>query len=131
MKHFLLKFNYGVEIGARLAYLGHFKRTKDKTIAQIAQDEMDHQIMLNTILTCNGQRPSVFINFPFLVIGNFIRLACLVCPLFMLDFVARSMEAFAIVNYRYLATRYPDFEGTLRVMADKEQEHQEFFRRGK
>lgn len=27
MNHFMLKFNHGVEIGARLAYIGHFKRT--------------------------------------------------------------------------------------------------------
>lgn len=129
MSHFLLKFNYGVEIGARLAYLGHFRRTKDKAIAQIAQDEMDHRIQLSRILTCNGQQPSTFINFAFYVIGNFIRLACLVCPLSMLDFVARTMETFAIVNYTYLSKRYPDFEGTLRCMADKELEHKEFFRR--
>ena len=29
MKHFLLKFNHGVEIGAYLAYIGHFKRTNE------------------------------------------------------------------------------------------------------
>lgn len=131
MKHFMLKFNHGVEIGAHLAYIGHFKRTGEKRIAMIIEEEADHGETLESILEYYGQRPSPLISAFFTIVGTMIQFMCRFSPLFMLDFVARSMELFAVFNYGYLSAAYPEFEFTFHRMARTELEHQQFFKRKK
>lgn len=128
MKHFLLKFNHGVEIGANLAYLGHYRRTKDYRVLQIANDEVEHREAVAHLLSSFNEKPNKFIDNAFKVIGNAIFWACQISPNFALNIVARTMEAFAIFNYNNLAKKYPAHSELLLKMADKELEHKEYFK---
>lgn len=128
MKHALIKFNYGVEIGAHKAYLGHYDRTKDANVFDIAQDEVEHRAILGDILEELGEKPSKFFNVPFGIIGEVIKRLCAYSPRFMLNFVARSMEFFAVVNYIELAKRYPKYRIQFVKMATREHEHGEYFK---
>lgn len=128
MKHFLLKFNHGVEIGARLAYLGHYARTGDKNIFCIANDELNHKQNLEIILRHYDSKPSRFIDGFFTIVGKTIQYLCHVSPLSLLDFIARTMETFAISNYSSLAERYPTFKVCLVEMGLREIKHREYFK---
>jgi rubrerythrin len=127
MKHLFLKFTYAVEIGARLAYLGHYRATKDPKVLAIADEELLHREKVAKILACYGQKPLPAFNVAFTVIGTFIQYACHVSPLFMLNLVARSMEIFAVVSYNRLAEIYPFHEDELCAMADAEAKHAAYF----
>lgn len=127
MKHFLLKFNHGVEIGANLAYLGHYRRTLDQKVLDIAQDEVEHMKILENILSSYGEKNSAIIDCLFSIVGYSIYWACQISPKFALNFVASSMEIFAIGNYGYLSIVYPDLSATFQEMAKKEFEHRKYF----
>lgn len=128
MKYFWLKFNYGVEIGARLAYIGHYKRTKDPKISEIIEDEKDHQFNLFFMLWSKKQRPSIIINLFFTIIGNIIQYLCKICPIWSLNFVARTMEIFAIHNYKKLSKKYwVDWGSQFNQMAEVEEKHRKYF----
>lgn len=129
VKHFLLKFNHGVEIGAALAYAGHYYRTKDDEVALIYLDELDHQYELERILNQFEQKPSPIIDGAFKLVGTMIKKLCKVCPIWSLNYVARSLEVFAVFNYSYLAAIYPGFQSKLLEMAKTEQKHSEYFTR--
>lgn len=128
MKHFRLKFNHGVEIGARLAYLGHFRRTNDKKIFQIACEEFEHQQTLRKILQTFGEETSGPIDATFAIIGHLIFHLCAVSPHFMLNFVAMSLEAFAVFSYNGLSTTYPKYKSTFQEMAKTEEKHRLYFK---
>lgn len=130
MKHFLLKFNHGVEIGAYNAYLGHFKRTGQAAIHKILQDELEHRQNLKTILAWYGEKPNQTIDTAFEFIGKLVAAFCVICPIWSLDLVARTMELFAVFNYRTLAKMYPYFSGHFIEMAETEERHNEFFKGG-
>lgn len=129
MKHFMLKFNHGVEIGAILAYLGHLKRTNDFYIKIIILDECKHKADLEMILNIYNDHPNSIIDLVFTIIGNCIGFMCMYSPIFLLNFIARFMEIFAIFNYKYLAKKYPEFSDNFLEMASKEEEHRLYFRR--
>lgn len=128
MKHFLLKFNHGVEIGAYHAYMGHYKRTKDPQLLMIAMDETIHRSMLLNILQHLNDRPSKVINLFFFTIGTVIQKLCMICPLWSLNFIARGLELFAVISYNDLAKRYPEYKEGLLVMAEAEAKHAEYFK---
>lgn len=129
MKHILLKFNHGVEIGAYKAYIGHWYRTRDLEIARIANDEIEHREDVRQMLDKLDELPSPAIDGFFNVVGDAIQFSCKFCPLWSLDLVARVMEAFAIFNYRRLAKLYPQFSDKLNYMAGTEDKHAVYFRR--
>lgn len=79
MKHFMLKFNAGVEIGARLAYEGHYARTKQDRIYEIIKEEIVHRKELEAILHIQNERPSLIIDFSFIIIGNVINFYVNLC----------------------------------------------------
>jgi rubrerythrin len=128
MKHFLLKFNHGVEIGAYLAYVGHASRTKSSKVWSISRDELYHREGLKFILDELGEKPSPWIDRSFTLIGKTIKWLCRFSPLWSLDLIARSMELFAIFNYNKLAIKYPQYAETFEDMAKSEQDHEEYFR---
>lgn len=128
MKHFYLKFNHGVEIGARLAYIGHYKRTKDPNILAIANDELKHQIALGLLLKILGEKPSGVIDGFFYVVGSSISFLCKFLPKPLLNFVASSMEVFAIFSYKRLAKQYVNHNITFLNMAKRELEHKAYFK---
>lgn len=131
MNHFLLKFNYGVEIGAKLAYLGHYAATGDKNILNISNEEQAHKDELYKILTGYDEAPSPFINIFFFLVGSSIRYACLISPKSLLNFVAQSMEIFAIFSYKKLAKKYPEFSLTFLEMSEAEDRHRIYFKEAK
>lgn len=128
MSHFLLKFNYGVEIGAYLAYAGHYDATHDLNILHIMDDELTHRAELYRILRDHGEEPSNIINGFFTIVGKVIRRCCHYSPNFMLNFVASSMEIFAVVSYRKLSQLYPKYEMVLLSMAETEETHRQYFK---
>lgn len=127
MRHILLRFNYAVEIGARLAYLGHYRRTKDPIVNEIAWDELKHQNELWNIMSHYQIIPFFLFDFVFMVIGGSVYLACQVSPRFMLNWVAKTLEFFAFVSYTKLAKLYPKFEMEFLEMARTEKRHGEYF----
>lgn len=131
MKHFGLKLNYAIEIGAHLAYLGHYQRTKDENVLKIADEEVTHRFTVQHILTELGERPSKVLNGIFTVIGHTVGVLCLISPKFALNFVARSLELFAVFSYSGLATLYPKFRRLLKEMAYAEERHRVYFTGGK
>lgn len=131
MSHLMLKFNHGVEIGARLAYVGHYFRTGDKQVLEIAKEEMSHQNYIQAVLNEYGQRPSILIDLSFILIGTFISLMCRISPIFMLNWVAKTMEVFAVFSYTKLARKYPAFDTVFLEMAKAELRHEEYFRGAK
>ena len=128
MKHFLLKFNHGVEIGAYLAYVGHYRRTMDSRVQAIANEELEHRSELVEFLKYYGEVPNPVIDFCFTVVGTVIQKLCHFSPKFALNFVARSMELFAVFNYDRLAKIYPEFEYSFKHMSNTEKRHAVFFK---
>lgn len=128
MKHFMLKFNHGVEIGAYLAYIGHASRTNCSWVRAIALDELNHRSELRRILQELGENPNPVIDKCFNMIGNSIMFMCKFCPLWSLNFIARTMEMFAIMNYKKLAISYPKYKSEFISMAKAEMNHELFFK---
>jgi hypothetical protein len=128
MKHFLLKFNHGVEIGAALAYAGHYKRTKDQMILDIEGDEIQHQLDLEEMLEEQGDSPSILLDLLFASIGWCVYASCQVAPAFMLNPVARFLEVFAVFSYRNCAKVYPVYAEKFKEMELIESEHEKYFK---
>lgn len=129
MKHFLLKFNHGVEIGATLAYVGHYFRTLDDKVWEIAMEEIDHKMRVENILHQLGEEPSKPIDAFFSLVGISIKSLCKICPVWSLNLVARAMEIFAVFNYTKLSKLYPEYEPVFLDMAAAEKRHGEYFAR--
>lgn len=131
MRHWLLKFNHGVEIGAYMAYVGHVHVTKDPNIAAIAREELDHREVIRQILKDHNETPSVIFDGFFTIVGTFIQYACLVSPKWSLDFIARVMEIFAVINYTKLSKIYgTEYVLTFIEMAKAEERHRLYFEGG-
>jgi rubrerythrin len=116
-----------VEIGAKCAYLGHFQRTGDSKILRIAREELAHQKTCRDILASYNRTPSRIIDAGFFVVGTAIFYACKISPHWALDFIARTMEMFAVVNYIKLSKMYPEHARTFEAMAQAEEAHQQYF----
>ena len=123
----LLQLSYAIEIGAELAYLGHYIRTRDSNIYKISNDEFKHQKELKRMLKLVNCSPNTLFNFIFSVIGIFIFILCQISPKFLLNKVALFLEIFAINNYNYIGNRMPFFKKELVKMAKVENEHKEYF----
>lgn len=124
----MMQFNHGVEIGAHLAYVGHAKRTNDPNIERIAKEEEEHRQILGYELACINVRSSAVIDTFFRCVGTTVGFLCKICPLSWLNFVARSMEIFAIFSYEHLAEAYPARADLFLKMAAVEREHEEYFK---
>ena len=124
----MLKFTYGVEIGAHLAYLGHYGRTKDLNISNISKEEKQHQEIIVTILREHGTTTNFFINSIFWIIGTIIRYLCYISPVFLLNRVATALEIFAVYSYKDLSIKFPKNKALLLEMGRTEEEHIKYFR---
>lgn len=127
MKLWMIKFTHGVEVGARLAYLGHFRRTQKLEVLRISEDEYNHQLLLKHILKELGTKPSFFIDLGFSIVGNIIKYLCLISPEVLLNKVATILEKFAVFSYDRLAIEFPQYADTFHDMEALEQEHVEYF----
>lgn len=124
----LLKFCFAVEIGAYLAYVGHYRSSKDKKIKSIMRDELSHMVYIKRVLASYDEKPTAVFSLPFLIIGHMIRLTCRITPKPMLDFVARIMEKFNVVSYDYMAKAFPEHSETFLGMMQNEYEHEIYFK---
>lgn len=131
MKYLFLQFCYAVEIGAHLAYVGHYRRSGDPEIRRIANDELRHMVFLKKILALYGKKPLPVFNAAFFLIGNVIQRFCYVSPLFLLDSVARIMEKFALFSYNTASDLFPQHNVGFDDMYAQEAEHEEYFKRKK
>jgi rubrerythrin len=128
MKFLLLRFQYAVEIGAYLAYVGHYEKSKDSVIRRIKHEELRHMIQIKRVLkTCGGRKPWIAFNLVFLIIGNIIRVLCKITPLVILDGVAQLMEVFNIISYDYFAREFPYFRPMFKKMSEQESQHEIYF----
>lgn len=124
----MLKLSFAIEIGAYLAYVGHFGVSKDPEVKRIAREELEHMVYLKRMLASYKSEPSPVMNFGFLLIGTTIKYTCYITPKFLLDFVASIMEKFNVYNYRYMATVFPQFSSTFTEMQESEEEHERYFK---
>lgn len=129
MRHILLRFNYAVEIGANLAYMGHYYVTKDKEILKIANEELNHKRTCENILKVYKLKPFWGFNLLFIIIGNIIQKLCRISPKKLLNLVAKSMEIFAIFNYNKMALLYPEYKNIFTEMSNAEKRHKNYFER--
>ena len=127
MKLTLLKLSYAIEIGAYLAYIGHYKRSNDFRVKCIALEELRHMIMIRDILQDHNTTPSKFFNSVFFVIGMIIKHLCRITPKRLLNLVAGVLEIFNVVNYNYLGRKFPDHYYEFTEMAECEYEHEVYF----
>lgn len=127
----ILKFCFAVEIGAYLAYVGHYKASNDRKIKSIMRDELTHMVNIKRVLSSMGQKPTVIFNLPFLCIGHIIRVTCSITPKPLLDFVARIMEKFNVVSYDYMAKSFPEHKEIFLEMSQNELDHEIYFKGNK
>ena len=125
---FLVKFNHAIELGAFRAYNGHYARTGDDRIKSIAHDELEHRIILDHIIYQSGSKPSRFLNWLIGGIGNIVGRFCKYAPLWSLDFVAKTLEIFAVYSYTKLADRCEKYRPEFLEMAETEKKHEEYFK---
>lgn len=123
----MLKFTHGVEVGAHQAYLGHYSRTGDINVKNIAADELEHQRLIKRILKTHRTSTSILFDAPFWVVGNLVAVMCLISPKFLLNRVASLLEKFAVFSYDKLADRFPAYRSNFLEMAEKELEHELYF----
>lgn len=124
----MLKFTHGVEIGAHLAYLGHYQRTRDINVFKIAYDEDLHKKQIKIILRTHKTKPNPIIDLMFYIVGSIVRYLCYISPVFLLNKVAMLLEMFAVFSYEGLANRFPDHRDTLLEMGETEKRHIEYFK---
>jgi demethoxyubiquinone hydroxylase (CLK1/Coq7/Cat5 family) len=123
----LLKFCYAVEIGAYLAYVGHYKVTSDKQVKLISKDELGHMVQLQRIMTQRNTNPSFLFNVIFYVLGKCIQKTCLITPRFLLNKVAKVMELFNIFSYSRMAKLLPEYSSVFQEMELNETQHSNYF----
>jgi rubrerythrin len=128
MRNFKLKFTHAVEIGAELAYIGHYQRTNELAVLSIAVEEKKHQATLQGLLGQLNDRTNIYLDAIFQIIGSVIGFLCLFSPKFILDKVAYLLEIFAIWSYNDLAKEYPQYKKIMLEMAKTEEEHRNYFR---
>ena len=128
MKLLLLKLSYAIEIGAYLAYTGHYKVTNDKEIRRIAREELRHMVMIKRILASYNTTPNKLFNLKFLAVGNTIKYSCYILPKWFLNWGAGLLEILNVVNYNHMAKMFPEFEKEFKEMQRNEEEHEQYFK---
>lgn len=127
MKWIFLRFCYAVEIGAYLAYVGHYKKSKDSVVKKIKRQELEHMVHIKTILRDANKKPYMPFNIFFFLIGSTIKYLCAISPLLILDGIAQIMEVFNIISYDILVNRFPEYKGIFNKMEKQESEHEKYF----
>lgn len=123
----VLKYMAAVEIGAYLAYMGHYRRTKDENILLIAFDELEHLNELYRILKSQNSDKSHVLNSIMEFIGTTTGKLCQVCPIWSLNWVASLLEKINVLNYGTVAKLYPTEKKTFLRLLEAEREHDRYF----
>ncbi len=127
MKWLLLKFCYGVEIGAYWAYRGHHKVSGDKEVLRIAKEELSHMVLIKSILKQNNQKPFLPFNWMFWSIGKTVYSLCFIFPDLALNLVAGFLEKLNVISYTTMARLFPEHKNTFLEMQSNEAEHEQYF----
>jgi len=133
----LLRKAYSGELGAALAYNGHWRSLKDPVevleIQKIEQDEWAHRKRIGEMLSEMGSGPKRFKDSCILILGNGLKYLCFVSGWYLPMYVAGWLEARNVVEYEVAANLakeagYPQYTGDLKEMAEAEREHELYFR---
>lgn len=127
MKYWLLKFCYGVEIGAYWAYRGHHKVTNDKEVLRIAHEELSHMVLIKRVLSKTNHKPFWGFNLLFFLIGKTVYGLCFISPVIALNLVAGFLEKLNVISYTTMAKLFPEDKLLFQAMQENEQEHEVYF----
>ena len=128
MRFLWLKLAYAIEIGAYLAYVGHYAKSNDTKVLAIAKEELRHMVTIKIILNCYNKKPNHLFNLLFFCMGTLIRYSCGLFPKRLLDKVASLLEVLNVMNYNYMAKLFPVFRQDFISMEKAEVRHKEYFR---
>lgn len=132
----ILRLAYSGELGAALAYRGHWQSLPDSAerekIQQIEDEEWDHRRRVGVMLASLGSAPVKFRELKLRIIGRTIGLACHVIGWFLPMYFAGRIESRNVKEYEEAAEHAAalglvEFETELRAMAEVEKEHELFF----
>lgn len=133
----LLQRAYSGELAAAYAYRGHSNSVRNPSekseIKQIEDDEWHHRARLLEILTEMGGQPRRCLEIIFSIVGRTIALLCHLGGWFIPMYGAGKLERGNLVEYE-MAARFAhlaglhDYVEELLVFAEKELEHEQYFR---
>jgi rubrerythrin len=133
----LLQLAYSAEMGAALAYRGHWRSLpqgeEQNHIQQIEAEEWEHRRLIGEILHQLGSKPRRWLEVKFFVIGTFLRFLCHLLGWFLPMYGAGRLES---QNYREylqaasyaLECKQREFINCFLSMAEVEWEHEHYFR---
>ncbi|MEW6209700.1 MAG: hypothetical protein AB1631_15130 [Acidobacteriota bacterium] len=132
----ILQRAYSGELGAALAYRGHWKSVKDDSekihIRQIEHEEWIHRLRVGEMLTSLGSAPVKSKEVRLWITGRMIGLSCHVIGWFLPMYFAGRIESCNVEEY-LTAARHAralslvEFENDLLRMAEVERQHEKFF----
>ncbi len=133
---FILQRAYSGELGAALAYRGHWKSVKDSSererIRQIEDEEWIHRRRVGEMLASFGSAPVRLKEFRLWITGRMIGAACHVIGWFLPMYFAGRIESSNVEEYveaarHARALSLTEFERDLLHMAEVERQHEKFF----
>ncbi len=133
----LLQRAYSGELGAALAYNGHWKSVQSRTerdeIRKIEEDELRHRRHVGEILAELGERPDPRRERKLRIIGRCIGIVCHVSGWFLPMYGAGRLEQKNIGEYETAARLARDagldrYVHALLDMAEVEWDHEQYFR---
>jgi demethoxyubiquinone hydroxylase (CLK1/Coq7/Cat5 family) len=131
-----LQLAYSAEMAAALAYRGHARAVADAheqmDIQRIEAEEWAHRAHLRRMMNTLHIKPSRWLEWKYACIGHTIGLACHVLGYFMPMYFAGRLESENVNEYLRLVdlvhqTPIAHEIPCLRVMAENEKEHEQFF----
>lgn len=132
----ILQRAYSGELGAALAYRGHWKSVRDfserERIQQIEEEEWIHRRRVGEMLVSLGSAPVRFKEIRLGIVGRMIGLACHLIGWFLPMYFAGRIESSNVEEYltaarHALALDLAEFESDLLHMAEVERQHEKFF----
>lgn len=134
----MLKFAHAAEIAAYHAYEGHWRSVSNKAeqdfIRNIALDELKHIQTIRAVLVSMKSKPSKILDVFGKIVGETIGMMCYYSGWRLPLLVAGLMEKIGTSSYRKIAFEAADngmdnLAWLLLRMADKENEHEAYFKR--
>lgn len=132
----ILQRAYSGELGAALAYRGHWKSVKDTSerehIQTIEQEEWIHRRRVGEMLASLDSAPVRFKEIRLWLTGRTIGLACHLIGWFLPMYFAGRIESSNVEEYLAAARHaralsLAEFESDLLHMAEVERQHEKFF----
>lgn len=127
-----LQAAYSGELAAALAYHGHAAAVREpaerEMLLKIEAEELDHRERVGQMLRHLGQRPDPTRERASRFVGRAIGALCAFSGWFMPMYVAGRLENGNIAGYEAAARAAPEFAAELLDMADREREHERWFR---